>query len=81
MLEISEEKKRSERTFDSCAVQIPKEFAIANGLPEKSFVSLTLRDGKLESEIIAYNDEDEKAVEEFLSAFPAFDEEMKQLGD
>lgn len=81
MIEISEEKKKSARTFDSCAVQIPREFAIANGLPEKSFVSLTLRNGKLESEIIAYNEEDEKEVEEFLAAFPSFDEEMKPLDD
>jgi hypothetical protein len=66
MLEISEEKRKSAGTFDSCVVEIPKEFALANGLPEKSFVSLTLRNGKLESEIIVYTDEDEKEVGEFL---------------
>ena len=81
MSEVSEERKNSTKTFDSCVVEVPKEFALANGLPEKSFVSLTLRNGKLESEFITYTDKDESEVEEFLSDFPKFDEEMKRLGD
>lgn len=79
MLEVKN--KKTEKTFNSCVVEIPKEFAIANGFPEKSFVSLTLRNGKLESEIITYSDKDEAEIDEFLSDFPGFNEEMKRIGD
>jgi hypothetical protein len=81
MLETSEEKKKSAKRFNSCVIEVPKEFALANGLPEKSLVSLTFRNGKLESEIIVYSDRSEKEVEEFLADFPGFDEEMRKLGD
>ena len=70
------EKTRS-KNFDSCVVEVPKEFALANGFPEKCFVSLTLRNGKLESEIIEYSDRDEQEVEEF----PRLDEKLKKVGD
>jgi hypothetical protein len=81
MSEVLKERKKSEKAFDTCVIEMPREFAVANGLPEKSFVSLTLRNGKLESEIIVYNDRDEKEVEDFLENFPAFNEEMKRIGD
>ncbi len=81
MIETSEEKKKGAKTFDSCVLEIPKEFALANNLPENAFFSLTLRDGRLESEIVVYTDADEKEIEEFLADFPDFDEEMKRLGD
>ena len=68
-------------SYDSCIVAIPKEFALAHGFPEKCFVSLTLRNGKLESEIVEYFAEDEAEVTEFLAAFPQLNEELKQLGD
>jgi hypothetical protein len=79
MLETLE--KRTSKNFDSCVVEVPKEFALANGFPEKCFVSLTLRNGKLESEIIEYSDQDEHEVEEFIKDFPTLNEELKQLGD
>ncbi len=79
MLETLE--KKPTKSFDSCIVEVPKEFALANGFPEKCFVSLTLRNGKLESEIIEYNDQDEKEVEEFINDFPNFDEELRKIGD
>lgn len=56
MLETSE--KKSTKNFDSCIVEVPREFALANGFPERCFVSLTLRNGKLESEIIEYSERD-----------------------
>jgi uncharacterized protein (DUF433 family) len=62
-------------------VEVPKEFALANGFPEKCFVSLTLRNGKLESEIIEYSDQDEHEVEEFIKDFPTLNEELKRIGD
>jgi len=79
MLETLE--KRTSKNFDSCVVEVPKEFALANGFPEKCFVSLTLRNGKLESEIIEYSNQDEKEVEEFIKEFPTLGEELKRVGD
>lgn len=79
MLETLE--KRISKNFDSCIVEVPKEFALANGFPEKCFVSLTLRNGKLESEIVEYSDHDEREVEEFIEDFPTLGEELKKIGD
>ena len=79
MLETSE--KNTSKNFDSCIVEVPKEFALANDLPEKCFVSLTMRNGKLESEIIEYTNHDEQEVEEFIKDFPALGEELKKVGD
>ncbi len=78
---IEKSRKETERNFDSLIVEIPKDFAISHGLPEKSFATLTIRDGKIISEVISYTSEDEKEVEEFLAEFPGFDEEMKKIGD
>ena len=73
-------KKKLTKDYDSCIVEVPKAFALANGFPEKCFVSLTLRNNKLESEIVEYFDQDEKEAEEFLNDFPNIDEELKQIG-
>ena len=72
--------KKLAKNFDSCVVEVPKEFDLANGFPEKCFVSLTLRNNKLESEIVEYFDQDEKEVKEFLTDFPNINEELKQVG-
>jgi hypothetical protein len=77
MLETSETKLT--KKFDSCVVEVPREFALANGFPEKCFVTLTLRNGKLESEIIKYSDADEKEVDEFLNDYPNLNEEFKKV--
>lgn len=79
MIETSE--KKSAENFDSCVVEVPREFALANGFPEKCFVSLTIRNGKLESEIIEYSDADEKDIDEFLNEYPDLNEEFKKVGD
>ena len=73
--------KKPTKNYDSCIVALPREFALANGFPEKCFASLTWRDGKLESEIVEYIDRDEREVEEFLRDFPNFSEELKRIGD
>ncbi len=78
---IEKSRKETEQNFDSLIVEIPKDFALSHGLPEKSFATLTVRNGKIVSEIISYSDEDEKEVEKFLAEFPGFDEEMKRVGD
>lgn len=54
MLETLENK--AAKNFDSCVIAMPREFALANGFPEKYFVSLTMREGKLVSEVIEDND-------------------------
>jgi hypothetical protein len=79
MLETIE--KSVSQNFDSCVVEVPREFALANGFPEKCFVSMTMRDGKLNSEIVEYNNQDEKEVEEFIANFPTLNEELKKIGD
>ena len=79
MLETLE--KKISKNYDSCIVEVPKEFALANGFPEKCFVSLTLRNGKLDSEIVEYSDQDEQEVEEFINDFPSLNEELKRIGD
>lgn len=79
MLETSN--KKTSRNFDSCVVEVPKEFALANGFPEKCFVSLTLQNGILKSEIVEYSDQDEKEVADFINDFPNLSEELKKIGD
>lgn len=73
--------KKTAKNFDSCVIEVPKEFALANGFPEKCFVSLTLKNGKLKSEIIEFTGADEKEVEEFINDFPTLSEELKKSGD
>lgn len=79
MIKVSDEK--SSKNFDSCVVELPKEFALANGFPEKCFVSLTIRDGILNSEIVEFTNQDEKEIEDFINEFPNLNEELKQIGD
>ena len=77
MIKVLEKRKRkTNRNFDSLIVEIPTDFALSHGLPEKSFVSLTLQDGKMSSEIISYSNGDEREIEEFLADFPGFDERV-----
>ncbi len=78
---IEKSEKGTKQSFDSLIVEIPRDFALSHGLPEKSFATLTLQDGKITSEIISYSNEDEKEIEVFLAEFPEFDEEMKKVGD
>lgn len=77
MLETLE--KKISKNYDSCIVEVPKEFALANGFPAKCFVSLTMKNGKLNSEIIEYFDQDEQDVEEFINEFPNLNEELKHI--
>lgn len=74
-------KSKGEGTFDSCVFELPKEFANANGIASNSFAVLTLQNGKLEAEVFSPSVEDETEVEEFLSEFGGFSEEIEKLGD
>lgn len=78
---IEKPRKNTRRDYDSLLVEIPKDFALSHGLPEKSFAALTVQNRKIISEVISYSDADEKEVEEFLADFPGFDAEMKKIGD
>lgn len=74
--------KKHSKNFDSCILEVPKEFALANGFPEKCFVSLTIKNGQLNSEIIEFSDDDDESeVEEFINNFPNLNEELKRIGD
>ena len=81
MLETLEKQKKIVGEYNSCVIELPAEFISANNLPAQSFVRLTVQDDKVESEIIVYTDADEKKIQDFITAFPGFNEEMKRLGD
>ncbi|MCY7348401.1 MAG: hypothetical protein LH614_19570 [Pyrinomonadaceae bacterium] len=78
---IEKTKKETGERFDSLIVEIPKDFALSHGLPEKSLATLTLQNGKMVSEIISYTEADEAEIGDFIARFPEFDAEMKKLGD
>lgn len=67
--------------FDSLVVEIPTDFAVSQGLPEKSVAMLTVKNGKIESEVIPYSDSDIDEVDQFLEDFPGIDEKLRVLGD
>ena len=69
------------KDFDSCVFELPKEFAVANGLPENSFAILTLKNGKIETNVFSPGAEDEREVDEFIREFGDFNEEIKRIGD
>jgi hypothetical protein len=78
---IEKSKEETGKHFDSLIVEIPKDFALSHGLPEKSLATLTLQNGEIVSEIISYTDEDEAEIEDFIARYPKFDAELKKLGD
>lgn len=80
MIKVTEIKNKT-RDFDSLVVEIPKDFAISQGLPEKSVAMLTVKNGKLESEVIPYSDADVEEVDQFLEEFPEIDTKLRDLGD
>lgn len=78
---IQEVKKGTTQQFDSLVVEIPRDFAVSHGLPERSFATLTVQDGKITSDVIEYTDADEKEVDRFLEEFPDLSDEMRSGGD
>ena len=80
MIKVREIKKGTSQ-FDSLVVEIPKDFAVSQGLPEKSIAMLTVKDGKLESEVIPYSDADIEEVDQFIEQFPELDTKLRDLGD
>ena len=80
MINVREIKNKT-NDFDSLVVEIPKHFAVSQGLPEKSIAMLTVKNGKIESEVISYSDSDAADVDSFLEEFPGIDEKLRELGD
>ncbi len=80
MIKVREVKNKI-NDFDSLVVEIPKDFAVSQGLPEKSIAMLTVKNGKIESEVVAYSDSDVNDVDAFLEQFPGIDEKLRELGD
>lgn len=78
---IQEAKKGTSQNYDSLVVEIPRDFAVSHGLPERSFATLTVQDGKIISDVIEYSDVDEEEVDQFLKEFPDLSEEMRSDGD
>jgi hypothetical protein len=80
MIKVREIKNKT-NDFDSLVVEIPKDFAISQGLPERSIAMLTVKNGKIESEVIPYSDADIEEADQFLEEFPEIDEKLRKLGD
>lgn len=75
-------KKKNKTNYDSLVVEIPKDFALKHGLPIRSLATLTVdKNGKITSEIIGYDETDEKSLADFLKDFPDLDGGMKAVGD
>lgn len=72
---------RVAKDFDSCVFELPRDFAAANGLPENSFAVLTLKNGKVETNVFSPDANDEREVSEFIEEFGDFNEEIKRIGD
>lgn len=82
MNEVLEKKAaKIEKDFRSCVFELPRDFAVSNGLPENSFAILTLNNGKVETEVFSPSDVDAAEIDEFIKEFEDFNEEMKRIGD
>lgn len=80
MIKVRERKDKT-TAFDSLVVEIPRDFAISQGLPEKSIAMLTVKEGRLESEVVPYSEKDIEEVDQFLEEFPEMDTKLRDLGD
>ncbi|MEQ1604919.1 MAG: hypothetical protein ABL999_08620 [Pyrinomonadaceae bacterium] len=78
---LEKSNKATRKDFDSLLIEIPTDFARSHGLPEQAIAALTVKDGKLSSEIIEYSDTDKSEVEGFLEQFPDLNEEMISSGE
>ena len=67
--------------WDSWVIEMPKEIIEAQGLAAGTLVSLTYRNGKVESEIIVRSRRTKESVKRFVENNKEFLEEMKRLGD
>lgn len=80
MIKVTEIKNKT-HDFDSLVVEIRKDFAVSQGLPEKSIAMMTVKDGKLESEVIPYSASVVEEVDQFLEEFREIDTKLREVGD
>lgn len=86
VLEIAQtetEKNQSvQPKWDSWVVEIPKEIIEAQDLADDSLVALTVKDGKIEAEILSpLSDELKTIAEKILKKRRKVFEELKRIGD
>lgn len=77
----AEETQSAEPGWDSWTVEIPPEIIEAQGLAEGSLAVLTVRDGKIESEITSSSPELKEISKRILEKRREVYEELKRLGD
>ena len=67
--------------WDSWTIEIPQEIIEAQGLPEGSLVTLTYREGTIESEMIIPSYKLKEISQRILEKNREVYEELKRLGD
>lgn len=67
--------------WDSWTIEIPQEIIEAQGLPEGSLVTLTYREGTIESEMIIPSYKLKEISQRILEKNRQVYEELKRLGD
>ncbi|HEX8263894.1 MAG TPA: hypothetical protein VF596_00615 [Pyrinomonadaceae bacterium] len=78
----TEENKTIQPKWDSWVVEIPKEIIEAQGLADDSSVVLTVKDGKIEAEVLTpLSDELKTIAEKILKKRRKVFEELKRIGD
>ncbi len=78
----TEEIKTVQPKWDSWTVEIPQPIIEAQDLEEGSLVTLTYRDGKIESEILSpLSGELKEVAEKILKKRRRLYEELKRIGD
>lgn len=78
----TEETQISEPKWDSWTVEIPPEIIEAQGLAEGSLATFTVKDGKIEGEIIPpLSGKLKEVAEKILKKRKKLYEELKRIGD
>lgn len=77
----TKESQKINRKWDSWTIEIPQEIVEAQGLTEGALVSLTYRNGRIETEIIIPSARTKESLKRFVKNNREFLEEMKRLGD
>lgn len=86
VLEVTQTKAKDNQTiqpkWDSWVADVPKEIIEAQGLADDAMVVLTIKNGKVEAEILSpLSDELEDIAENILKKRKKLFEELKRLGD
>lgn len=78
----TEENQAAQPKWDSWVVDVPREIIEAQGLNDDAMVALTVKDGKVEAEILPQLPEElETIAEKILKKRRKAFEELKRIGD